>query len=85
MTRTGIKPEGKMPVREGVKLLHASGESVGRITSGGFGATVNGPIAMAYVKAEYAVPETELHVNIRGRNHAVYTAALPFVKHRYHK
>ena len=84
-TRIGIKPEGKMPVRDGVELLQASGEPVGRITSGGFGATVNGPVAMAYVNAEYAIPETELHVNIRGRNHTVYTAALPFIEHRYHK
>lgn len=85
MLRTGIKPEGRMPVREGVELLHPSGARAGRITSGGFGTTVNGPIAMAYVKSEYAVPGTLMHVNIRGRSHAVYTAALPFVTHRYHK
>lgn len=83
--RVGIRPAGKLPVREGVDLLHPAAGKVGRITSGGFGATVNGPVAMAYVKTEYADPETELHVNIRGRNHAVRTAVLPFVKHRYHR
>jgi len=82
--RTGIKPAGQMPVREGVELLHPSGNVAGWITSGGFGTTVGGPVAMAYVNSEYAVPGTELHVKIRGRNHTVYTAALPFIKHRYH-
>ena len=74
-----------MPVREGAVLLNQAGDAIGRLTSGGYGPSVMAPVAMAYVQSEYAAPGTELHVNIRNRNHTVYTAALPFVKHRYHE
>lgn len=85
LIRTGIKPAGRIPVREDTSLLNRTGATVGRVTSGGYGATVAGPIAMAYLETEYAAPGMELHVKIRGRKHTVYTAALPFVAHRYHK
>lgn len=85
LIRTGIKPEGRIPVREHTSLLNQAGDIVGRVTSGGYGTTVAGPIAMVYLENEYAAPGTELHVKIRGRKHTVYTTALPFVAHRYHK
>ena len=84
-TRTGIRPEGKIPVRKDTKLLNINGKEIGKISSGGFGPTLNGPLAMGYVESAYTAPGTELMVEIRDRVHKVLTASLPFVAHRYYK
>ena len=47
--RVGIRPDGRAPAREGTEILALLGERLGAITSGGFGPSVNGPIAMGYV------------------------------------
>ena len=52
--RVGIKPEGRAPAREGVEIQNMQGERIGEITSGGFGPTVGGPVAMGYVDAAHA-------------------------------
>jgi aminomethyltransferase len=81
--RVGIRPEGKAPVREGVALLDEHGKGVGRITSGGYGPTVNGPIAMGYVEATLAGPGTALSARVRGKAYPVKVVKLPFVAPRY--
>ncbi len=65
-------------------LLDPDGREVGEVTSGSFGPSVGHPVAMGYVNAGLA-SNTPLSVNIRGRDHAVHIAALPFVPHRYHR
>lgn len=82
--RVGIRPEGRQPVREGAAVL-AGGEPVGRITSGGFGATVGGPVAMGYVRRDLARPGQALTLDLRGREVAAQVVGLPFVPHRYHR
>lgn len=79
--RVGLRPEGRAPMREGVELF-ASSESeapVGRITSGGFGPTVGGPVAMGYVPADLSAPGTTLYGELRGKRLPLTVAALPFV------
>ena len=44
----------------------ASGEIVGRVTSGGFGYAVCSSIALAYVPLQYTEPGTQLAVDIFG-------------------
>ena len=83
--RIGIRPEGKVMIREGTRLENESGETTGRITSGGYGQTVGGPIAMGYVQHEYAVSGTGLYAMIRERRCPVHVTPLPFVAHRYYK
>ncbi|WP_275430758.1 glycine cleavage T C-terminal barrel domain-containing protein, partial [Citrobacter freundii] len=60
--RVGIKPEGRAPVRENAPLFAdaTSGEQIGVVTSGGFGPSVNGPVAMGYVPAALAADGTQL-------------------------
>src|SRR6185503_11071656 len=48
--RVGIKPEGRAPAREGTEIKSADGKTIGKVTSGGFGPSVNGPVAMGYVE-----------------------------------
>ncbi|MGH8246048.1 MAG: glycine cleavage T C-terminal barrel domain-containing protein, partial [Gammaproteobacteria bacterium] len=83
--RVGLRPDGRMPVREGHVLTNDDGEVVGRISSGGYGATVEAPLAMGYVDTEYAPPGTQLSCEIRGRIHGIHVADLPFVQRRYHR
>ena len=81
--RRGFTTQGKIPVREGAIILNAGKQVVGRITSGGFGPSVDQPVAMGYANREYAETGTELQVEIRRRLHTIQVAELPFVKHRY--
>lgn len=83
--RVGIKAEGRMPVREGAVLQDADGNEVGIVTSGGFGPTVEGPVAMGYVSTPLAAPDTQLVALVRGKQVAVTVVKLPFVTQRYYR
>jgi len=78
----GLCPEGRAPAREGTEIV-VDGAVVGRVTSGGFGPSVGGPIAMGYVAAAHAAPGTPVLVRIRGREEPARIVSLPFVPHRY--
>ncbi len=81
--RVGIKPEGRAPAREGAEVLSADGEPIGKVTSGGFGPSVNGPVAMGYVAAAHAAPGTKVQLVVRGKSMPAEVVTLPFVQHRY--
>jgi aminomethyltransferase len=81
--RVGIKPEGRAPAREGTEIRSIAGEPIGKVNSGGFGPTVNGPIAMGYVENGFAEPGTGVQLIVRGKELAANIVALPFVPHRY--
>jgi aminomethyltransferase len=81
--RVGIRPEGRAPAREGTEIHSPAGQSIGRITSGGFGPTVNGPIAMGYVPAPYAGQDTPIALLVRGKPLPARVVDLPFVPNRY--
>jgi glycine cleavage system T protein (aminomethyltransferase) len=83
--RVGIKPEGRAPAREGTEIVDATGAVVGRITSGGFGPSVDGPIAMGYVAMAQAALGTALELLVRGTPRPARIVPLPFVPHRYHR
>ena len=83
--RVGILPEGRAPIREGESLHDSTGRVVGKLTSGGFGATLDAPLAMAYVEKEFCAPGTLLSATVRGKPRACRVAALPFVPHRYYR
>jgi aminomethyltransferase len=81
--RVGLQPEGRAPAREGTRIVARDGRDVGVVTSGGFGPTVNGPVAMGYVARDASAPGTELHLIVRGKALAARVAAMPFAPHRY--
>lgn len=83
--RVGLQPEGRAPMRDGVPLFEAEdgGSEIGTVTSGGFGPTVGGPVAMGYVAASHANPETQLWGEVRGKRLPVRVARLPFVDQRF--
>jgi len=83
--RVGLKPEGKAPVRAHARLYaDAEGRTgLGEVTSGTFGPTVEGPVAMGYVPTEYAAPGTQIFAEVRGKYLPVAVAALPFITPTY--
>lgn len=83
--RVGIRPEGRAPAREHTPVTDAGGATVGEVTSGGFGPTVGGPVAMGYVPASMAEPGTALGLSVRGKTLPAQVAQLPFVPQRYYR
>jgi aminomethyltransferase len=81
--RVGIRPEGRAPAREGTEILSMLGERIGIVTSGGFGPSVNRPVAMGYVAAGYAEAGTPVNLMVRGKALGASIVPLPFVAHRY--
>jgi aminomethyltransferase len=83
--RVGLLPEGKAPAREGTEITDASGRVIGRVTSGGYGPSLGGPIAMGYVEAASAKVDTGVELMVRGKGRPAKVASMPFVKKRFHK
>jgi aminomethyltransferase len=83
--RVGLKPDGKAPAREHTTITAQDGATIGEITSGGFGPTVGGPVAMGYVAASHATPGSTVQLVVRGQPRPAVVAKLPFTPHRYHR
>lgn len=83
--RVGLKPEGKAPVRAHAALYAdaAGGQPIGEVTSGGFGPSVEGPIAMGYVPTAYQQAGTQIFAEVRGKYLPVTVSAMPFIKPTY--
>ncbi len=81
--RVGIRPEGRAPAREGTIITDAAGRPIGIITSGGFGPTVNGPVAMGYVESLSSVPGTSIQLIVRDKPMPAKIATLPFVPNHF--
>jgi len=81
--RVGIKPEGKIIAREGVKVFSDDDNEIGSITSGTFGPSVNRSIAMGYVKINFSKPGTKVFLEVRGKRHEAMISELPFYKKSY--
>jgi aminomethyltransferase len=83
--RVGIKPEGKVIARENTKIFSSSGEEIGFVTSGTFGPSVNGPVAMGYVKSKFSEIGTLVQLEVRGKKYGGKVSDLPFYKKSYVK
>jgi len=83
--RVGILPDGRAPARDGTIITDPAGNEIGAVTSGGFGPTVGGPIAMGYVAAEFAAIGTPLNLLVRDVPRPARVVKLPFVATRYYR
>ena len=70
---------------EGTQITDAGGAPIGLVTSGGFGPSLNGPLAMGYVTAGHAAVGTPLQLLVRGKPMPARVVTLPFVPHRFHR
>ena len=83
--RVGIRPDGRVPARAHTTVRDVGGEAIGEISSGGFGPSVGGPVAMGYVAAGASEAGRAVEVVVRDRPRPARIAKLPFVPHRYFK
>jgi len=82
--RVGILPDGRAPAREHTEITDGASR-IGEITSGGFGPTVGGPIAMGYVTTAHAASGTALSLVVRGTPRPARIVKLPFFAPRYYR
>jgi aminomethyltransferase len=83
--RVGLRPEGRAPVREGAPLFPdaTSLEKIGAVTSGGFGPSLNAPVAMGYLQAQQAAIGGLVFAELRGQRLPLRVAPMPFVPNTY--
>jgi aminomethyltransferase len=83
--RVGLRPEGRAPVREGAPLFQdaASSQQIGAVTSGGFGPSINAPVAMGYLPASHTAIGGLVFAELRGQRLPLRVAAMPFVPNTY--
>jgi len=72
-------------MRDGVVLYSGLDDTaaIGAITSGGFGPSVGGPVAMGYVTAPFSNIGTQVFGALRGKRLPLTVAALPFLPARF--
>jgi aminomethyltransferase len=83
--RVGILPVGRAPAREGAEIVSVDGAAIGVVTSGGFGPSVNGPIAMGTVTRGHAAVGTPVSLMVRGKPLSARVVTLPFHPHAYYR
>ncbi|MGN6116690.1 MAG: glycine cleavage system aminomethyltransferase GcvT [Nitrobacter sp.] len=81
----GLRPDGRAPVREGAALFAnaTSAEQIGTVTSGGFGPSLNAPIAMGYLPTAQAADGGTVFAEVRGQRLPLRVSPMPFVPHSY--
>ena len=83
--RVGILPDGKAPARAHTEVADKDGNIIGEVSSGGFGPTVGGPIAIGYVKTEFIKADTPVDLMVRGKPNPGKVVKMPFAEHHYFK
>ncbi len=83
--RVGIKPEGRIIAREGVKIFNDKEKEIGIITSGSFGPSLKLPVAMGYVSYDCSKEGTNVLIKIRDKLYNAKISKLPFYKKNYFK
>lgn len=82
--RVGIQPLGRAPAREGTIIQSNEGADIGVITSGGFGPSLEGPVAMGYVKRRFSKAGTNVQLIVRGKEVPAEIVKLPFVPNNFY-
>ena len=83
--RVGLLPSERVPVREGALIVNAQDQVIGRVTSGGFGPSLGGPLAMGYVESAWAALDSEVFAQVRGKRVPMRVVRTPFVAQRYYR
>lgn len=83
--RVGLIAQERIPVRDGTELFGLDGQPIGKVTSGLLGPTINEPVAMGYVAADFAANDTIVHAMVRGKPVPMKVSPMPFVPQRYYR
>jgi len=83
--RVGLRPEGRAPVRA-LASLYAEMDTVAplsSVTSGGFGPSLDTPIATGYLPTNLAAPGARVFADLRGKRVPITVTTLPFIVPKY--
>ncbi|HBC55511.1 MAG TPA: glycine cleavage system aminomethyltransferase GcvT [Alphaproteobacteria bacterium] len=83
--RVGLALEGRAPAREGAEIVDTEGQKIGLVTSGGYGPSVGGPVAMGYVDSAFAQQDRMLAILVRGKPLPARIVAMPFTEKHFHR
>jgi len=83
--RVGLSYEKGAPAREGALIKSQEGEVIGNVTSGTLSPVLKKPIAMGYVKSDFAKVGTKVGIDVRGKINEAEIVKMPFVPARYFK
>jgi aminomethyltransferase len=83
--RVGFRTDGRAPVRAGASIFSNPDDDMpmGIVTSGGYGPTIGGPIAMGYLTTTASQPGTRVFAEVRGERLPMRVTDLPFIRPRY--
>ena len=81
--RVGLDIEGRAPVREDAIIEDMDGNEIGVVTSGGFGPSIERPLAMGYVSADHAALGTKVNARVRGKARPATVCKMPFITPDY--
>ncbi len=81
--RVGLVALERVPVRDHTELQSTGGVPMGEVTSGLLGPSINQPVAMGYVRPEFAAIGTRVNAMVRGKAVPMEVSAMPFVPNRY--
>ncbi|MCO8161464.1 glycine cleavage system aminomethyltransferase GcvT [Pseudomonas sp. 21LCFQ010] len=81
--RVGLLPQERTPVREGTQIVDDQGREIGQVSSGGFGPSLGGPLAMGYLDSAFSALDTPVWALVRGKQVPMKVAKMPFVAQRY--
>lgn len=83
--RVGLLPQSRAPMRAGTALFDSetADTPIGEVTSGGFGPSLNAPVAMGYVKSDFAKADTQIYGEVRGKRLPVTVSKMPFVPAKF--
>ena len=83
--RVGLISNERMPVREGAQVVNAEGQTIGRVTSGSLGPSLNQPLALAYLDTAHTATGTAVFALVRDKRVPMTVTSLPFVPNRYYR
>jgi len=83
--RVGLRPKERTPVRADAELYNGEDALIGKVTSGGFGPTVGGPIALGLIGIDDDNDDNggNIFADVRGKRVAMEIAKLPFTPQNY--
>ena len=81
----GIKPQGKIIARGGVKIFSDDKKEIGFITSGTFGPSLQLPVSMGYINLKFSSEGTNIQIKVRDKFYGAKISKLPFYKKSYAK
>jgi aminomethyltransferase len=83
--RVGLVALERIPVRDHTELQDGQGNKIGEVTSGLLGPTIDKPVAMGYVDAQFASLGTRIVAMVRGKPVPMEVSSMPFVSTHYYR